>query len=166
MRCRKNAPRRPNFDYRSAHWYFVTMVTADRDPWLARIDPSRHELTHAGRIAAQIWLDRPTWFPGVQLDAFVLMPDHVHAIVALPGRGVALGRVVGTFKAATTRAVSGIVGPQALWQRSFWDRIVRNEADLRRFRNYVRNNPRRAMASVRVPAGWDRCDGRGSRNAE
>lgn len=151
MKCRKNAPRRPNFDYCSAHWYFITMVTADRRPWLARVSPGRYELTPAGRIAWEVWLDRPGWFPGVQLDAFVVMPDHFHAIVALPGGGVSLSRLVGTFKVATTRAVRGIVGPGRLWQRSFWDRIVRNETDLRRFRNYVRNNPHRAMASARVP---------------
>ena len=152
MESRERAPRLPGFDYRRAHWYNITMVTGDRVPWLAWVEPDRVALTAAGLIARRIWLERPLWFPGVQLDEFAVMPDHIHAILALPGRGVSLDRVVGTFKAATSRAVMGIVGRRKLWQRSFWDRIVRNEAELRRFRNYVRDNPRRAVVAVGRPA--------------
>jgi len=79
-----------------------------------------------------------------ELDEYVVMPNHVHLILAL--FGTALGVAVGGFKARVTRTVrlQGVWGPdRALWQRGNHDRLIRTPAELERARNYVRTNPLR-----------------------
>jgi putative transposase len=76
-------------------------------------------------------------FPAVGLDAFVVMPNHVHGIVWLPGAGHAppLPVVIGSFKSAVSRLEGG-----PLWQRSFYDRVIRSDIELRALRQYVTDN--------------------------
>jgi putative transposase len=80
----------------------------------------------------------PDAFPCDELDAFVVMPNHVHGILWLARAGHAppLHRVIGSFKAAVSRRARIRV-----WQRSFHDRVIRNETELRMFRQYIVDNP-------------------------
>src|SRR5690606_37404370 len=87
-------------------------------------------------------------FYGVRLDAFVVMPDHLHGIVVLEGDDdnapPALSTVVGSFKSAATRLIRrecGIAG--RLWQRSFFDHVIRSRKGYEEIRWYIEDNPRR-----------------------
>lgn len=88
-------------------------------------------------------------FPAVALDAFVVMPNHIHGILWLSRAGHAppLHRVVGSFKSAASRATG-----HSLWQRSFYDRVVRNDEELRALREYVEENPLRWVVDLENPA--------------
>ena len=107
----------------------------------------------------------PTRFTHVKLDEFVIMPDHVHGIIVLeevgaglprpPGGAAAqkgaetapvrttLGQVVAYFKYQTSKKFNVQRGKpgQRVWQRNYYEHIIRNEDDLRRTREYIRNNP-------------------------
>lgn len=86
---------------------------------------------------------------GVQLDCWVVMPDHVHFIVLLSKEGclqVSAMSLVGELKAKVTLIArrTAIVAPdQPLWQRSFYDRVIRNLKELDELRAYIEHNPRR-----------------------
>jgi REP element-mobilizing transposase RayT len=81
-----------------------------------------------------------TFHAGVVLDVFVVMPNHVHAIVGIDRRRrpPPLPAVVGAFKARASRAAD-----RALWQRGYHDRIVRDETELAALREYIETNPLR-----------------------
>ena len=122
--------------------------------------------TPAGAMVDDSWRNLPNRFPFVRLDSFVVMPDHFHAIVWLgenesieptnyngsvfraPPAG-SLGSVIGAFKSLTTvayiRGVAELEWPafdRRLWQRGYWERVVRSEASLVRLRRYIEENPR------------------------
>ena len=95
-----------------------------------------------GCIVRTTWDHLPTRFPGVELDAFVVMPNHIHGIIVLTSGGPTLGQIVGPFKSLSARAVNRELnrhGP--VWQRGYYEHIVRSEDDLNRIRRYIETNP-------------------------
>ena len=89
------------------------------------------------------WNAVPDHFPNVILDAFVVMPNHLHGILLFTetegaGHARPLQVVIGSFKSAVSKHVSS-----SIWQRSFWERIIRNEDELNAARHYVCDNPLR-----------------------
>jgi REP element-mobilizing transposase RayT len=137
------------YDYSLANAYFVTICTQDRVCSLAEATDGRMNLTPAGVIANDTWLSLQERFPFVSLDTFVVMPNHFHAILVLTdpsplGREnapKALGWVIRTFKAASTRLIRKLGVPNFAWQRDYYDHIVRSEAELQRIREYIEANP-------------------------
>lgn len=105
------------------------------------------ELSPIGQLVATLWQGLPDRFPGVTLDEFVVMPDHVHGVIHIEeGSRAKLRQVVQGLKGLTTIQArrSGIWGRHPLWQRSFHDRVVRDGRELDRIRIYIRDNPLRA----------------------
>jgi REP element-mobilizing transposase RayT len=92
----------------------------------------------------------PQRFPEIILDEFVIMPNHIHFVLWLEPQGKnrpSLEDIVRVYKSLTARAANSylrsrgyIVGSQ-FWQRSFYDRVIRDEAELEQKRTYIRNNP-------------------------
>jgi REP element-mobilizing transposase RayT len=105
-------------------------------------------LSRSGEIVRACWNDIPNHFSATMLDSFVVMPNHVHGIVlftedvgavACParyGRARTLKDVVGSFKSAVSRRIGA-----SIWQRNYWERVVRNEGELNRIRTYIDENP-------------------------
>ncbi len=97
------------------------------------------------------WHRLPQRFPGIETVEFVVMPNHVHGIVRItPKAQVGLSDVVGAFKSRTTVAYAGGVQrdqwprfDRRLWQRSYFDRVLRDEDELLRAERYIRMNPAR-----------------------
>jgi len=142
IRLRQAAPRLAGFDYHLGHWYFVTVVTRGRACILASVENGEVKLSEIGRIVTAQWLERPRWHLGVTLRDFIVMPNHLHAILTLPGNGISLLEVIGGFKAAATRRVTRSGHAQgSLWQRSFFDRIIRDQPELDALRKYIVDNP-------------------------
>lgn len=137
-----------NYDYRWAGWYFVTFVTYQRQRLFARVRRRELVLTPLGEIAHRTWLTIPEHRPGVSLDAFVVMPDHVHGLLQFRTSSRSAGRhmdnVLGSFKSAVTREIRQQL-PEIgrIWQSGYHDWIVRNEISLGRIRRYIDNNPDR-----------------------
>jgi len=146
----RHSMRLQGYDYSQAGSYFITICTQER--LLLLVPDSARELIE------RWWVTLPSKFPNVDIDAFVVMPNHIHGIfVILDDDGTAVGpeqnrvtmsSVVQWYKTMTTneyiRGVKQLGWPrfnQHLWQRDFWDHIVRNDADLARLRTYIENNP-------------------------
>ncbi len=164
----RKALRLLEFDYGSPNAYFVTITTHHRRAVLAHEQSDRIELTRIGICISESWLSLGTRFPSIGSDEFVVMPDHFHAIVFLDsdsgvapvGAGLArperrsaarpsLGRVIGAFKSLTTVAVNRMTNNPGLqlWQRGYYDRVIRDEVELTAVREYIRNNPDALMLS-------------------
>ena len=119
----------------------------------------RMVLNNSGRMVEKCWNDIPVHFPHVKSDEFVVMPNHVHGIVVIDAVGArhavplpeqfgkpvsgSIPTVVRSFKSAVTKRINAVRGnPGAkLWQRNYWEHIIRNESEWNRIREYIRNNP-------------------------
>ena len=139
MRQRKRL-RLAGYDYATTGAYFVTVCSMERDQPFGRIVGDTVELNPLGRIAEDAWHAGDTFHPGVELEAFLVMPDHVHGIVWLDRRRrpPPLPAVVGAFKARASRRAG-----RPLWQRGYHDRVVRDEIELNALREYIATNPAR-----------------------
>lgn len=81
---RIESTRLPNWDYRSAAAYFVTICTANRQPFFGKVENGDMILSPIGEIVCEYWLKIPQHTIGnVELDAFIVMPNHVHGILIL-----------------------------------------------------------------------------------
>jgi putative transposase len=104
-------------------------------------------LTPLGAIAATCWDTIPSHYPDVDLDAFVVMPNHIHGILVLTGATsfkTVLGRVVNGYKGAVTARIRKLGNEnQVVWQSRYHDHIIRNERGLNNIRAYIATNPAR-----------------------
>jgi len=118
-----------------------------------------------GDIVYRQWHELPSHYPHVYLDAFVIMPNHIHGIVVLSDEGAlpaplvgagfetrpygcqrhALPEIVRGFKTYSARAINDARGTRGMpvWQRSFYDHVIRDERSLHCIREYIANNPAR-----------------------
>jgi REP element-mobilizing transposase RayT len=152
-RHHRHSIRLRGYDYAQAGAYFVTLCVQGHAELFGQVAGGAVELTEIGRIVAEEWEYTPAMRPNVELDAFVVMPDHLHGIVVIAQRddGAAapeaartrspahsVGAIVRGFKAAVVRRVG-----TPLWQRNYYEHIIRNDADLDRIRHYIATNPAR-----------------------
>jgi REP element-mobilizing transposase RayT len=154
----RKSPRLAGFEYSSRRWYFVTACTLHRQPLFGDLAQGGVNLTDVGEIVWQEWRRTADLRDDVNLDAFVIMPDHLHGLIGLynarPMRQEScLSRLVGQFKGAVTRRARqlGPFHPTEVWQRSFHDSIVRNPRHFERVRAYIDANPVVAWQARRLP---------------
>lgn len=179
-----NSLRLPGHDYRLPRWYFITTNTYRRAPHFGTIESGRMYLNKPGRIVAREWQRTEELRDNVELDAFTVMPDHVHGLLRLKaprhtslemtpmpteegealrefGNAVAhsLSTIIGCFKAAVTRRIHRLDGwgHVEIWQSSFHDHILRTQSAVERTRRYIRTNPRRAHSSEGFERPHSRC---------
>jgi len=116
-----------------------------------------------------VWDELPDRFSGLELDAFMVMPNHVHGVIVLVGAGLALPNQEGAASGAPTlgdtarvfKSLSAVrvnrflmrTGP--LWQRNYYEHIIRNENSLNKVREYIINNPAQWEFDRENPAGAD-----------
>ena len=96
-----------------------------------------------GIAAADCLQKIPVHFPGMTVDKWMVMPNHIHAILILPGDGMSLSGIVGQYKSAVTKAIHTFCPTIPVWQTSFHDHIIRNQADYERIWMYIEGNPAR-----------------------
>ena len=201
-RHHRRSIRLKGYDYRQAGAYFVTICTQDRAFLFGQVVHDEMELNDAGKMVYDVWNDLPAFYPGVQTDAFIVMPNHIHGIIILvgadrrvcpdsgprvcpdsgprvcpdsgprvcpdsgpracPGQPQELGQpqgvaptlglpdVVHRFKTMTTKRYADGVKRLGwkpfrgrLWQRNYYEHIIRNEESLNRIREYILTNPMR-----------------------
>lgn len=167
---KRKSIRLKGYDYSAAGYYFVTICVQNRLCLL--------ENTAVSPMIEKWWDKLPEKFPQLELDAFVIMPNHIHGIIILrdmndndetigggephggqphgvaptsgvaPMEGVVLGDMVGWFKTMTTNEYIRHVKqnqwqpfPKRLWQRNYYEHIIRNERALESIREYIHNNP-------------------------
>jgi len=148
------------WDYSNPWWYFVTICTEHMRHMFGTVSVgvgSPHpvmELNDFGNIVNNWWYEIPNHFNNVTLDEWQIMPNHVHGIIQINsnhGRGnhapTTLGQIVGYYKYQSTKQFNAIVGAGSsrpnpkMWQRGYYDRVIRNDRELDRIRTYIRTNP-------------------------
>jgi len=157
------------FDYRSPGIYFVTICTSERrccfgDIAIEEVAPSEGvALSELGQLVRDAWLRVALTEFAVTLDEFVIMPNHMHALLELTSPKVSLSAVVGAFKSVSTRDAreAGLLARAKLWQRGYHDHVVRDEASLGRIREYIENNPLKWHLDRENPVNFGRESGRG-----
>ncbi len=130
--------RLPGYDYTIAGHYFITICTDRRELVLDR--PALHAAVEGA------WHSLAQRFPGIAMDEFIIMPNHVHGILALPpldSRRVGLSNVVRAFKSISAIAANRLLrrSRRPFWQRNYFERIIRSDRELLATREYIRNNP-------------------------
>ena len=116
-----------DYKHRSNGYYFVTICTNNRMPYLVEKTKS---------VVAQFVEHLPMSNSGVKLDYYTIMPDHIHLILVLNECNIELGEIIRQFKARTSKH-SGF----RLWQPSYYEHVIRNEKTLSSIREYIINNP-------------------------
>ena len=145
----RKALRLANFDYAEPQSYFVTIVARDRRCVFGRAEHDDIVPSPAGEMLVHEWRHLAARF-GVEIKPFVVMPNHLHGLVSTCEMvdPPALGHVIGAFKSITAReyrASATACGwpnmPYGLWQRGYFDHVVRDEADEARIIDYINANP-------------------------
>ena len=155
------------YDYRRQGVYFVTVCANRNAKLFGRIDDGVMIRNAIGDIINDEWWKTAELRPNVKLDAFVIMPNHIHGIIVISDDGSqatsqhasvdvpkpasrylqsgSLGAIVGRFKGKVSRRVHDLPTCRDLlvWQRNFYDHIIRNEKSLQAIREYIMTNPGR-----------------------
>jgi putative transposase len=150
------------YDYSQPGAYFITICTQDRSYLFGEVVNGEIQMNEYGQIVHDAWNDLPNHYAGVVLDAFVIMPNHVHEVIVLTndpirddfvGAGlkpapthtkhVPLSEIVRAFKTFSARRINQHRGtPGApVWQRNYYEHIIRNEESLNHIREYILQNP-------------------------
>lgn len=147
-------------DYTQPGAYFITICTQDREPVFGEIRAGTMHLNQVGKMAAREWERLVSRFRALEPDEYVIMPDHIHGILRLTelaapagipptreqfGKPVAgsIPTIVRAYKSTVTQQYQVMAGRSAppLWQRNYYEHVIRSEADLIRVRAYIRQNP-------------------------
>ena len=153
-----------NYDYSQPRFYFLTICTYKRQSWFGEIKNDRMYLNQIGKIVAEEWLNTPKIRPNFQLDAWVIMPNHLHGIVIInehileTGKGNqdilgarnaplrqepnSISSFVAGFKSAVTKRINLLRNNRdiPIWQRNYYESIIRDEQSLIAVQEYILNN--------------------------
>jgi len=144
------------YDYAQAGFYFVTICSHQRECLFGEIRDGEMRLSDFGKIMQECWQALSHHFDKVQLDAFVVMPNHLHGLILIDSQtkqattssssGTArdsLSAIIQNFKSVSTRKFNQgrKVTGWHVWQRNYYEHIVRNETDLKRIQKYIAENP-------------------------
>ena len=138
-----------NYDYGQNGAYFITICTKDRKQILSKIVGDGFPVPNLpGRIAEEMIEQVMIRYPSVSVDKYVIMPDHIHLLLRIEGTGnpsPTLGNVIGWYKYQTTKRINQTDATQGLqvFQRSYYEHVIRNQQDYDSVWEYIENNPRK-----------------------
>jgi putative transposase len=138
-----------DYDYSQQGLYFITIVTQDRTCLYGVIENEKMHINSAGALIQDMWYGLPKKFTGIYLDEFVLMPNHIHGLVGIVQQTeYSISNIVQWYKTMTTNQYIQQVHKNGwqrfnkrLWQRGYYEHVVRNEASLSQIRDYIIYNP-------------------------
>lgn len=154
------------YDYSRAGAYFVTVCIKNKVQLLGEIIHREMLLSKIGKVAEKCWNEIPIHYPRVQLDKYIVMPNHIHGIIRIIDDVGAedfqplqqtqskinqfqkiipksLGSIIRGFKIGITKWCNQCKYERFAWQRNYHEHIIRNEEELNRIREYIVNNPLR-----------------------
>ena len=135
---KRKATRLPDYNYAEQNYYFITICTNEKKC----IFGFAGNLNDYGKIALESIQSISQIYDGIFVDKYVVMPNHIHAIIAIEKEnGVSLTRVVGQYKMTVTKRIHQNEKNVKVWQRSFHDHIIRNQDDYQRIWLYIHGNP-------------------------
>jgi REP element-mobilizing transposase RayT len=158
---RVESARLKDWDYSTPWWYYVTICTKNMECFFGEVKNGEMVLNELGKIVKEEWLKTKEIRKKIDLDYFVVMPNHFHGIIIIEGcefvetHGIVethghaslhkvtnnLSNIIRGFKGACTKRIHLNNIKSFSWQSRFYDHIIRNEKDLYRIREYIQNNP-------------------------
>ncbi|MCK4420151.1 transposase [candidate division WOR-3 bacterium] len=175
---RVESSRLKSWDYASTGYYFVTVCTKDKKCYFGNVTEKEIRLSEIGEVVQGFWLKIPEHFGNVELDEYVMMPNHLHGILiiekgkncrdeALPRlytgkypnmsrispKAVSLSVIIGSYKSICTKKIRNSGVTSYSWQSGFYDHIIRNRKSLLKIREYIINNPLRWQYDQENPEG-------------
>ncbi|MBI3123498.1 MAG: transposase [Ignavibacteriales bacterium] len=159
---RIDSTRLKDWDYSTPWWYYVTINTKDHEEYFGVIKNEQMVLNELGKVVQNEWEKTKTLRQNVELDYYVIMPNHVHGIIILNDFNVetcrgkslqetertfskpiknSLSTIINQFKGSVKRWANGNGYSDFAWQSRFYDRIIRNEKELFNIRKYIEQNP-------------------------
>ncbi|MGK7879848.1 MAG: transposase [Crocosphaera sp.] len=154
----RRSMRLKNYDYSQAGAYFITICTQHKQCIFGDIKKGKMRLNHLGAIADQYWQQIPKHFSNTALDVYIIMPNHLHGILWIVkdvqnnqqprkfGNIVkgSISSIIRSYKAVVTqkiKKVCEITETALIWQKRYYDQIIRNEKMLNNIRKYIIDNP-------------------------
>lgn len=154
------------YDYSQTGAYFITLCSQNKEYLFAKIfegNEGNIELNPIGKIASEYWFQIPEHFQNVELDAFIVMPNHIHGIIILSKKRAqniepqknsellhnefqhiilqSLGSIIRSYKSSVTHWCHVHGYDHFRWQRNYYEHVIRNEDDLNTIREYILYNP-------------------------
>ncbi|MCU7490596.1 MAG: transposase [Ignavibacteria bacterium] len=153
-----------DYDYRSFGYYFVTICAFERRNLFGYVQNEKVELNNLGNIVLEEWENSARIRKEISYDEYIIMPNHIHGIVIIdnphliheekikppiqvnpapPGfLSKSLSSFISGFKSTVTIKARNIAGFNlAVWQRNYYEHIIRNEKELYTIQNYIVTNP-------------------------
>ncbi len=156
---RRHSIRIPDYDYSQGGSYFVTFCSYNRHCLFGEVVGDAMRLSEYGKLVDECWKSIPSHFPLASLDAYIVMPNHVHGIITITENDGAshdlplrdrhksgskpgsITAIVGLFKSAVTRRINDVrpagSPPIKIWQRNYYEHVIRDEAELKSIREYI-----------------------------
>ncbi|MDY6938804.1 MAG: transposase [Cyanobacteriota bacterium] len=138
------------YDYSQNGAYFVTICTWQRQHLFGNIVDRKMQVSNYGHIIQLHWQNLVKYYPYLELDEFVVMPNHLHGILVLTdnqdSRSIerhGLSEIIRGFKTFSSRKINQTRNLRGVpvWQRSYYEHIIRNEKSLHNIRKYIVDNP-------------------------
>ena len=170
---RRKSIRLQEYDYSQAGGYFITICTHERKCLFGKVVDGEIQMNDIGKIVKSEWLKTEEIRDNVSTDEFIIMPNHLHGILFIDEptdrRGTvhraptverfgqptsnSIPTIIRSFKATATKQINELRNTPGLpvWQRGFYDRIVRNDDELNRIREYIHYNPLKCQLDTDNP---------------
>lgn len=155
----RHSIRLQGYDYSQEGLYFITICVKNRKCIFGNIINGEMILNDYGKIIEETWLDLPNHNPHIIPNTFCIMPNHIHAIIEItvhvgagskpaqnapfPNHG--LSEIIRQFKTFSSRRINQLSGKQGhpVWQRNYYEHIIRNEISYNNIYRYIMNNPQK-----------------------
>ena len=131
------------YDYSRSGAYFITICTHNRECIFGEIVDRVMNYTELGNIAASHWQNLARHHPNIEIDESIVMPNHLHGIIIIDGSSKPISEIIRGFKTFSARQINKLLDRTGIpvWQRNYYERIIRSEDELNNVRQYVINNP-------------------------
>jgi putative transposase len=181
IKARRHSIRLEEYDYTQQGAYFITLGTHNRECLFGQIIDGTMNLNNFGQIIKKEWQRSSFIRPEIALDEFVIMPNHLHGTLFIQNIGnkiqratgrsplqkipkgpqkASLGSFIAGFKAAATTSIRQMTDNRSImiWQRNYYEHIIRNELDLYEIRQYIQNNSARWIEDKENPINFEQTE--------
>jgi len=165
MLQKRKALRLAGYNYATPGAYYITICTHGRKSIFGMIEDRTMNLNDYGRIVEKCWFNLPDHYPNIQLGEWIIMPNHIHGIIEIVTVGAGsqtlpnvraglkpapttkkhhgIPEIVRAFKTFSSRRINKLRNTPGtpVWQRNYFEHIIRNKKSMQQISNYIRNNP-------------------------
>ena len=131
------------YDSSQSGAYFVTICTQNRECILGEIVDQAMNHNELGNISRLHWQNLERHHPNIEIDESIVRPNHLHGIIIIHESSKSISEIIRGFKTFFARQINKLLDRKGcpLWQRDYYEHIIRSEDELNKIRQYILNNP-------------------------